>query len=378
MFVVKENYRRCGIGTKIWSLAINHLGEFRNKGLSAIPKMFSIYRDKAGFKCIAEWNMVLFKLDGKKLLANLADFLKTAQQKLILLDASSTNFVHSSNDFSNSSIRSNSDEDLNCDDFDENESPNPFDEDDAYQTYKNYQNHQKNIHNSFSSPVSCNFRQLNCLKEITNEVDNLKDWNQRNKHLNDAKIQKLNQLINYSTLKPHHLSINYSTKVFQINNKSSPSISLPSLLQNDTFNLVDNNFFQQNSSPQINLNSSNQIGSSNINIIKIVPYQACWLKKLIDYDRFVSGYNRNKIVKLSVKETNCKTKLAIFNNQVVGYCSIKMGLQNVYLVAPLYANSSEIANKLLVEFVRSMSIEQLVKGLILKLPGKFNFSKILS
>lgn len=61
MFVVRSDYRGCGIGTQVWSLAVRHL-QNRNKGLSAVSKLLPVYRDRAGFNQVADWSIRLFTM----------------------------------------------------------------------------------------------------------------------------------------------------------------------------------------------------------------------------------------------------------------------------------------------------------------------------
>ena len=408
MFVVKEEYRGCGIGTAIWQRAIKHLGDRRNKGLSAVPKLFHIYVEKAQFNKVASWDVILFKLDGKRLLANLASFLKSRATRKhdhdTIADANqSTNYENRFEDdkssdrsddcsISDSTSENGSEADLNS--IIENEELNS----DSF----NHKSSSKNVHSSTGDTYEDH--QSNCLKDITNEeniglnedapnADACREtWTRRKKsdlnRLKESKFHTFNQLIYYSSPKAHQTHLNsfsnYSTVVFRNNKPNSPSISLPSLLNSDSFSIFDHNSFR-NHQPRLSFENralfnnrlnntssfSNQVADLNnqVDRINVIPYSKCWLDKLTDYDERLHGYNRSKIVRLSVDEENSKTKLAIIGSEIVGYAIVKYSLQDIYLVAPLYCDSQSIANDLIKSFVRSMTIQQLAKGLVLKLPN---------
>lgn len=364
LFVVKENFRGCGIGTTIFDMAVAHLGEHRNKGLSAVPRMYHIYRDRAKFDKVASWEVLMYRLDGKRLLANLANFLKSAAPKQPA-SGRMPDAVDRSDDRSDcdSSITESS----SCCDSEELNSINENEVDDAGGTPATKQS--KHLHNSLSSP----------LKDITGEENSRGnqlrdyDWIRRKKSelslLKEPKFHTFNQLINYSAPRPHLNSLIFSTRVFPSNGTSktgsvnSPSISLPSLLLNGSGDNALSAFDQQAFRTPLD---KHLVDSSRVNI---VPYSNYWLYKLIDFDEQLNGYNRAKIVRLSANEENSKTKLAVVGEQIVGYGIVKYSLQDIYLIAPLYAQSAQIACALIKEFVRSMSIQQLAKGFILKLPN---------
>lgn len=341
-------------------MAVAHLGENRNKGLSAVPKLFSIYVDRAKFDKIG-LDIWMFKLDGKRLLANLANFLKIESKKQDLSILSVDELDDCSNTESSSSC-------------DSEEQLNSINENDDYPNIKKSKNDK------------IRQKKLSPLKDKTNEA-NLSvikdyDWIKRKKAelslLKNNKFHTFNQLVYYSTPKPHLNSLIFSTQVFQQQNsnyksQNSPSISLPSLCT-DSFSILDKNLLKPTTNKssvveqQIDLDNNYHllVNSSKINII---PYSTYWLYKLIDFDEQLNGYNRAKIVRLSVNEANSTTKLAVIGEQIVGYAIIKQNIQDIYLIAPLYANSKQIANDLIKEFVRSMNIEKLAKGFVIKLPS---------
>lgn len=63
MYVVDARYRGLGVGKQVWNAALAHLGPGRNNGLSAVPSLFPLYRDKAGFGQVADWSVHLYRLD---------------------------------------------------------------------------------------------------------------------------------------------------------------------------------------------------------------------------------------------------------------------------------------------------------------------------
>ena len=218
LFVVKENFRGCGIGTTIFDMAVAHLGEHRNKGLSAVPAMYHIYRDRAKFNKVASWEVSMCRLDGKRLLANLANFLKSGTPKqeaaLVVADKSDdrSDCDSSITESTNSS----------CCDSDELNSINENEEEAGR---FGGQTKCRHLHNSLSSP----------LKDITSEETSRSnvlrdyDWMRRKKSelslLKDHKFHTFNQLINYSAPKPHLNSLIFSTKVFPSNARTGSANS---------------------------------------------------------------------------------------------------------------------------------------------------------
>lgn len=369
LFVVKENFRGCGIGTTIFDMAVAHLGEHRNKGLSAVPQMFHIYRDRAKFNKVASWEVLMFKLDGKRLLANLANFLKSSAPKNPDVDepVGAADKPDDRSDCDTASITNSTNSSSRCD----SEELNAINENEA-ELFAGHPKQSKHLHNSLSSP----------LKDITGEENGRSnvlrdyDWIRRKKSelslLKDHKFHTFNQLINYSAPRPHLNSLIFSTKVFPSTGKTSsansPSISLPSLLLNGS---GDTGLSAFDKPPFGTPFGGGQplIDSRVITRTQVIDYSNYWLHKLIDFDEQLNGYNRSKIVRLSVNEEHSRTKLAVIGEQIVGYGTAKYSLQDTWLIAPLYAQTAQIASDLIKAFVRSMSIQQLVKGFILKLPN---------
>lgn len=335
--------------------------------------------------------MILFKLDGKRLLDNLANFLKSVpinKQDNTIIDSENNENNYDDNkearsDESISYSNSTSDDDLKS--IIENEELNS--------SCSNRSNSNcENVEKITSSIIDleARFDENNCLKDVTNEQNSDNQFDQLfyNSKLKQFKFSRhLNQLNSVS---------NHSTIVFYEKVNHSPSISLPSLfthLNGDSLSIFESNqssngkqrtnfkkssletssFNKSSTNPSFNnfKSSFNKIDlNKNIDCVCIISYSKCWLDKLIDFDRQLNGYDRTKIVSLSVNEKDSRTKLAISNGQhVVGYGSIKYGLQDIYLIGPLYCNNKSIASDLIKEFIRSMSIEELSKGFVLKLPN---------
>ncbi|KAG8177113.1 hypothetical protein JTE90_008222 [Oedothorax gibbosus] len=55
LYVVKDNYRRRGIGMKIWSAVMERIGD-RNVGVNPVPEQLENYRDKSGFPVQTSWS----------------------------------------------------------------------------------------------------------------------------------------------------------------------------------------------------------------------------------------------------------------------------------------------------------------------------------
>lgn len=59
LYAVRKTYQSFGIGKAMWKEVMSHVGE-RNAGLYSVPRLISVYRDKAGFKVQDGYSMVIF------------------------------------------------------------------------------------------------------------------------------------------------------------------------------------------------------------------------------------------------------------------------------------------------------------------------------
>lgn len=75
LYVVKNSYRRRGIGMKIWNAVMERIGN-RNVGVNPVPQQLENYRDKSGFPVQTSWCSkvsVVDKVDTTKLSHDLPD-----------------------------------------------------------------------------------------------------------------------------------------------------------------------------------------------------------------------------------------------------------------------------------------------------------------
>lgn len=76
---------------------------------------------------------------------------------------------------------------------------------------------------------------------------------------------------------------------------------------------------------------------------------------ILAYDRALHSYDRSRIVRLTLGEEHCLARAALLGGTVVGYGAIKLNLQNMWIVSPLYADSDYIARLLLLDLLADLA-----------------------
>uniref|UniRef100_A0AC34QF06 DUF1248 domain-containing protein n=1 Tax=Panagrolaimus sp. JU765 TaxID=591449 RepID=A0AC34QF06_9BILA len=123
--------------------------------------------------------------------------------------------------------------------------------------------------------------------------------------------------------------------------------------------------------PGENLNPDNLDSDDKLQILDVKNVD---IQKIIEFDFKICGgkVRRDNFVKHLFEPTNSFHKVAIdLDNNVVGYCVVRIGINNELSTGPLYANDSKIASTLLKSVLKS--IPNLQDHLRLRLfPAKTN------
>ena len=93
------------------------------------------------------------------------------------------------------------------------------------------------------------------------------------------------------------------------------------------------------------------------------------IPEVIAYDKRLHSYDRSKIVSLTIRESKCRTRVALLGDMIVGYGCIKPNLQNLWMITPLYADNEYIARMLMSDLIGSLSMLELDEGVVLKTPS---------
>lgn len=93
------------------------------------------------------------------------------------------------------------------------------------------------------------------------------------------------------------------------------------------------------------------------NGVAIEIFEDSYLSLIYDYDRKLIGYDRSLVIKLTCKEPDSRTYLAIKNGKCVGFGIAKISCQENALIGPLYADEKEVAEVLLKKLIMSLPQE---------------------
>lgn len=287
MYVVSKEYRGLGIGKQVWNAAIGHLGS-RNNGLSAVAHLFTLYRDKAGFEHVTDWTVDLYKLD------NLAVFYHCQQL---------TSFHHYKRGRMckmNHSLLEYYKENADLMLMPGSESQMLAYLESDYDTFE-YQDTQFAMEASFeiSDDESYGFSTL--FLEQSQEVNREEVIEQSEAELNQPTTEGIE-------------------------------------VANDTFNCC----LQYYCSSHLN---------GKLRTVLVKPDNEQLTNEVVDYDHRLHQYDRSKIVRLTLKEKGCISRVAMLGEALVGYGCIKPNLQQMWIVSPLYADNEYVAQLLMLDLI---------------------------
>lgn len=244
MYVVRSDCRGGGIGKQLWNAAVEHIGQ-RNKGLSAVENLFPVYRDKAGFRHVANWSVDLYKL-------KCPDILRASMRRSLAGSREVAPYIPQA---------------ILC------------------------QHHQR----------------------LTNPVQ-------------------------------------------------APDIHLT----NNHVQVYYQNAVRDQGHHQVGLHAA-------LSKLKTLPIDCnrnrYLIPDVIDFDNGLHGYDRSKIVQLTLSERNSRCRVALQGDKVVGYGCLKPNLQGCWMLAPLYSDSENVARALFFDLVGSLSSSELNVGMVLKSPS---------
>ncbi|XP_067123389.1 uncharacterized N-acetyltransferase YitH-like [Centruroides vittatus] len=136
------------------------------------------------------------------------------------------------------------------------------------------------------------------------------------------------------------------------------------------FNVVADwtvDLYRSENAPEMDLDLADLYLDSKLRILPISDEEL--MRDVIAYDKEIHVYDRSKIVRLSLMERGCISRVALLGDSVCGYGCIKPGLQGLWIITPLYADSEHVAHLLLSELIGSLSEEEREKGFALKVPS---------
>lgn len=362
MYVVSKAYRGLGIGKQVWSAAIEHLGD-RNKGLSAVAQLFTLYRDKAGFGQVADWTVNLYKLDNMALIFQCKrhhqaryHFRQRPRQRQGK-HQSQRQQLTGGNGKRKSMMNHHS----------------------LYECYKNISNchTQFDCSNCFVEQYDnqCNFF---CL---ANEY-----INRERKYLRQINSKRSNELSD-----DEDESYGFSKLFFNDEeagggggnntNATSNTNSDVSDLDEEAIDLetrlsMDHDEDVENRTPiavrngedkeNVRRTVANTLGcciklrhycnsyhcnNGKLRTIIVSPENEALIDDVLDYDRKMHSYDRSRIVRCTLGEQNCISRVALLGQTVVGYGCVKPNLQNMWMISPLYADNEYVARLLLLDLV---------------------------
>ncbi|XP_055930946.1 uncharacterized protein LOC129961208 isoform X2 [Argiope bruennichi] len=103
-----------------------------------------------------------------------------------------------------------------------------------------------------------------------------------------------------------------------------------------------------------------------INLQRLILEDNDTLNEVICYDADVCGFSRGNLVPLLCSQKDSVTMVATKtdSNEICGYGNIRKNIKNGAIVGPLYADSAEIAEKILYELVKAFPIGE-IEGIMM-------------
>lgn len=326
MYVVNKDYRGLGIGKQVWQAAINHLGT-RNQGLSAVAHLFTLYRDKAGFSNVADWTVDLYKLDYMDGIfhCNKHQIKRRKYDRKKSLPVTSNSVTYPLNgDISTGWLNK---ECVFCCLAHQYKSKE-----------RKYLKQKKQLSNrniEFSDDESYGFSNLFF------EDDNQNNESKENVIVEDG--QKLSNKINYDRIQFESLEFLFKFRFCKCIRCHGGKMRTMVL------------------------------NSTDVELIE----------KVVEYDQRLHQYDRSAIVRLTMIEKNCISRIAMLGQVIVGYGCVKPSLQNMWIMCPLYADNEYVARMLMIDLVSDLilvtqsSFEDIIPSVVLKAPSNNHHASIL-
>lgn len=317
MYVVSKEYRGLGIGKQIWNAAMNHLGT-RNNGLSAVADLFTLYRDKAGFSHVADWTVDLYKLDYMDVMFH-CNKQRTKRRKYDRKKVQNVDYLNADL----SELLMNAECIFCCLGHQYKSKERKFLKQKKLLSSKNIE---------FSDDDSFGFSNLF-----------FEDDNQSN----DAK----ENVIGHNDTE---ILANFKPDLIQFE-------SLEFLFKFRYCNCI-------------------RCHGGKMRTMVLNSKDEQLIEKVVDYDQRLHQYDRSNIVRLTLREKNCISRIAMLGQMVVGYGCVKTNLQNMWIMCPLYADNEYVARILMIDLLsdlivisQSGYVNDIIPSVVLKAPSN-NYS----
>lgn len=314
MYVVDMSYRGLGIGKQVWDAALKHLGS-RNKGLSAVAHLFTLYRDKAGFSQVADWTVDLYRLD------NMATAFHCKHHPTRHRVRGKKASIYKGNSHS------------------------------LFEYYRNEADCQVDDCNAALGPFEneCNFFCL--LQEYKS--------NER-KYLKQRKSSKSieasdDESYGFSSLFFEEQS---NDEMSDLDDESMDHHPIETITEGEE---VGQQLAQLNGTGVLgcclklrHYCNSYDCSNGKLRTIVVDADNKRLVGEVVEYDRRLHAYEREQIVRLTLAEENCRARVALLGHTVVGYGCVKPNLQGMWIVSPLYADNEYVARILLLDMVTDL------------------------
>lgn len=326
MYVVDKDYRGLGVGQHVWNAAQTHLGA-RNKGLSAVAHLFTLYRDKSGFSEVADWTVDLYKLsDVTTVLRRYKQQQLSARRQIKRLAISPNSSECQNESLCRVCIGSYEKETkIYC----------------LAPSLPKKSRKRMKSHSAMEYSDDESFGFSNLFFEAEQSNDEVSDLDE-DSYEAFVKTEESNK-----ESKEGKLGHSHHTHSHDSNNNGGflkpISYCLDGKLRTVHVNGLDSRYLTE---------------------------------EIVEYDKKLHSYDRSLIVRATLSERDCLVRVALLGRTVVGYGAVKPNLQNMWIVSPLYADNEYIARMLLMDLVTDVVIyqqynpdENFDSAIVLKVPS---------
>lgn len=360
MYVVDKAFRGLGIGKEVWDAAMKHLGT-RNNGLSAVEHLFTLYRDKAGFSHVTEWTVDLWRLDNMEIIFHC----KHHQQRLqrnsrpINLKLDHLMFEYYRNSGMCGQLGS-------CD-------VNRIDTFDDQCNFFCLMHEYENILRKYRRQR----QRMNCGESNTMQTTVVNNNNNNNNtETSDDESYGFSSLFFDEEVVRSSESHEIDDQDLRSDDENDDDCSSEMVLvppnQMDLIELYSH--MMEFGLKMPSYCNSYQCSSGKLRTVMLNGNDQL-VEDVVEYDRRMHSYDRNQIVRLTLAEDNCLTRVALLGQTVVGYSCVKPNLQNMWIITPLYADNEYVARLLMLDLVTDLTFIQyrydpkMSSSIVLKTPS---------
>ncbi|XP_075678849.1 uncharacterized protein LOC113798842 [Dermatophagoides pteronyssinus] len=358
MYVVSKEYRGLGIGKQIWSAAIQHLGT-RNQGLSAVSHLFTLYRDKAGFSHVADWTVDLYRLDymERMILIHCNKHQQIKRRKYDKRQKAGSNNNNHPMTTTTTTITVHDDNDDGVDDD------------------KRRRQHEHIDLISSLTTKECVF----CCLGHQYKSKQRKYLRQKRMLINMMNNNKSN--LEFSDDESYGFSSLFFGADDEIDNANVGSGNVDNIDQSIKENIIDSSSTTTTVTATTPAKMKKATNSSFTDSIQLESLEFLFkfrfckcirchggkmrtiilngqddqlIEKVVEYDHRLHQYDRSRIVRLTLIEKNCISRIAMLGQTVVGYGCVKPSLQNMWIMCPLYADNEFVARMLMIDLISDL------------------------